>query len=64
MASSPDQTAIPARKRGIIWLQGIWLPLHGYNFSDTPLWAGIFLPIDLRAASGMRVLGAAGGSHF
>jgi MFS family permease len=27
----------------IIWLQGIWLPLHGYNFSDTPLWAGIFL---------------------
>jgi MFS family permease len=27
----------------IIWLQGIWLPLHGYNFSSTPLWAGIFL---------------------
>jgi MFS family permease len=27
----------------IIWLQGIWLPLHGYNFTDTPLWAGIFL---------------------
>jgi len=27
----------------IIWLQGIWLPLHGYNYSDTPLWAGIFL---------------------
>jgi len=27
----------------IIWLQGIWLPLHGYNCSDTPLWAGIFL---------------------
>jgi MFS family permease len=27
----------------IIWLQGIWLPLHGYNFSDTPLWAGIYL---------------------
>src|SRR5262245_33002977 len=27
----------------IIWLQGIWLPLHGYNFKDTPLWAGIFL---------------------
>jgi MFS family permease len=27
----------------IIWLQGIWLPLHGYNFEDTPLWAGIFL---------------------
>jgi MFS family permease len=27
----------------IIWLQGIWLPLHGYSYSDTPLWAGIFL---------------------
>ncbi len=25
----------------IIWLQGIWLPLHGYAFSVTPLWAGI-----------------------
>jgi MFS family permease len=27
----------------IIWLQGIWLPLHGYNFEITPLWAGIYL---------------------
>ncbi|GAA4405057.1 MFS transporter [Tsukamurella soli] len=27
----------------IIWLQGIWLPLHGYDYSKTPLWAGIFL---------------------
>jgi MFS family permease len=27
----------------IIWLQGIWLPLHGYAFKDTPLWAGIYL---------------------
>jgi MFS family permease len=26
----------------IIWLQGIWLPLHGYSFADTPLWAGIY----------------------
>ena len=25
----------------IIWLQGIWLPLHGYSFDRTPLWAGI-----------------------
>ncbi len=25
----------------IIWLQGIWLPQHGYDFSQTPLWAGI-----------------------
>ncbi len=32
----------------IIWLQGIWLPLHGYDFEDTPLWAGIFmLPLTL-----------------
>ena len=27
----------------IIWLQGIWLPLHGYSYSQTPLWAGIYL---------------------
>ncbi|MFB9236753.1 MFS transporter [Plantactinospora siamensis] len=27
----------------IIWLQGIWLPLHGYNYEQTPLWAGIYL---------------------
>jgi MFS family permease len=27
----------------IIWLQGIWLPLHGYRFEDTPLWAGIYM---------------------
>ena len=24
-----------------IWLQGIWLPLHGYNFEVTPFWAGV-----------------------
>jgi MFS family permease len=27
----------------IIWLQGIWLPQHGYSFERTPLWAGIYL---------------------
>jgi MFS family permease len=27
----------------IIWLQGIWLPLHGYSYDQTPLWAGIFM---------------------
>jgi MFS family permease len=27
----------------IIWLQGIWLPQHGYSFSQTPLWAGIYM---------------------
>jgi MFS family permease len=32
----------------IIWLQGIWLPLHGYTFSVTPLWAGLaMLPLTL-----------------
>jgi MFS family permease len=30
----------------IIWLQGIWLPLHGFDFARTPLWAGIaMLPL-------------------
>ncbi len=42
----------------IIWLQGIWLPEHGYNFSDTPLWAGIYmLPLTL----GMLVAGPTSG---
>jgi MFS family permease len=27
----------------VIWLQGIWLPLHGYSFVATPLWAGIYM---------------------
>jgi len=27
----------------VIWLQGIWLPSHGYSFSETPLWAGIYM---------------------
>ena len=32
----------------IIWLQGVWLPLHGYSFAETPFWAGIFmLPLSL-----------------
>ena len=30
----------------IIWLQGIYLPMHGYSFERTPLWAGIaMLPL-------------------
>jgi MFS family permease len=42
----------------IIWLQGIWLPLHGYNFEQTPLWAGIYmLPITV----GFLVAGPAAG---
>jgi MFS family permease len=32
----------------IIWLQGIWLPQHGYSFARTPLWAGIaMLPLTI-----------------
>lgn len=27
----------------VIWLQGIWLPEHGYSFERTPLWAGIYM---------------------
>jgi MFS family permease len=43
----------------IIWLQGIWLPQHGYNFSDTPLWAGIFL---LPLTAGFLVSGPVSGT--
>jgi MFS family permease len=42
----------------IIWLQGIWLPLHGYSYSDTPLWAGIFL---LPLTAGILVSGPVSG---
>jgi MFS family permease len=42
----------------IIWLQGIWLPLHGYNYTDTPLWAGIFL---LPLTAGFLVSGPVSG---
>ena len=42
----------------IIWLQGIWLPLHGYTFSDTPLWAGIFL---LPLTGGLLIAGPISG---
>jgi MFS family permease len=42
----------------IIWLQGIWLPLHGYDFADTPFWAGIFL---LPLTAGFLVSGPAAG---
>lgn len=42
----------------IIWLQGIWLPLHGYNFESTPLWAGIFM---LPLTAGFLIAGPASG---
>ncbi len=42
----------------IIWLQGIWLPLHGYSFSSTPLWAGIaMIPLTV----GMFIAGPVSG---
>src|ERR1700742_1909573 len=43
----------------IIWLQGIWLPLHGYDYSDTPLWAGIFM---LPLTAGFLIAGPAAGA--
>jgi MFS family permease len=48
----------------IIWLQGIWLPQHGYDFSRTPLWAGIYM---LPLIGGFLVAGPASGwlsDHF
>jgi MFS family permease len=42
----------------IIWLQGLWLPLHGYDFTSTPLWAGIYmLPLTI----GMLLAGPTSG---
>jgi MFS family permease len=42
----------------IIWLQGIWLPLHGYSYAQTPLWAGIFI---LPLTAGFLVSGPTSG---
>jgi EmrB/QacA subfamily drug resistance transporter len=42
----------------IIWLQGIWLPLHGYNFEQTPLWAGIYM---LPMTAGFLIAGPVSG---
>ena len=42
----------------VIWLQGIWLPLHGYSFAATPLWAGIaMIPLTV----GMLIAGPVSG---
>ncbi len=42
----------------VIWLQGIWLPLHGYSFEQTPLWAGIaMIPLTV----GMLISGPTAG---
>jgi len=48
----------------IIWLQGIWLPEHGYAFSQTPLWAGIYM---MPLIAGFLIAGPASGylsDHF
>jgi hypothetical protein len=42
----------------IIWLQGIWLPEHGYSFSRTPLWAGLYM---LPLTAGFLVAGPVSG---
>jgi EmrB/QacA subfamily drug resistance transporter len=42
----------------IIWLQGIWLPQHGYDFTEAPLWAGIYM---LPLTVGMLVAGPTSG---
>ncbi|HEX4359869.1 MAG TPA: MFS transporter [Pseudonocardia sp.] len=43
----------------IIWLQGIWLPLHGYDFAATPLWAGIYM---LPLTAGFLIAGPTAGT--
>jgi EmrB/QacA subfamily drug resistance transporter len=62
-AGNAAQLAVSIARGGlqfvlIIWLQGVWLPLHGYDYSDTPLWAGIFL---LPMTIGMLVAGPISG---
>jgi MFS family permease len=42
----------------VIWLQGIWLPQHGYSFENTPLWAGIYI---LPLTFGMLIAGPTSG---
>ena len=42
----------------VIWLAGIWLPLHGYDYVDTPLWAGIYM---LPLTAGFLIAGPVSG---
>jgi MFS family permease len=42
----------------VLWLQGIWLPEHGYDFTDAPLWAGIYM---LPLTAGMLIAGPTSG---
>jgi MFS family permease len=43
----------------VIWLAGIWLPLHGYDFTVTPLWAGIYM---LPLTAGFLIAGPVSGT--
>ena len=43
----------------IIWLQGIWLPEHGFSFAQTPLWAGIYM---LPLTAGFLIAGPISGA--
>ena len=43
----------------VLWLAGIWLPQHGYNFVDTPLWAGIYM---LPLTAGFLIAGPVSGT--
>ncbi|HUN35939.1 MAG TPA: MFS transporter [Trebonia sp.] len=43
----------------VIWLAGIWLPLHGYDFAQTPLWAGIYM---LPLTAGFLIAGPISGT--
>jgi MFS family permease len=42
----------------IIWLQGVWLPIHGYNYEDTPLWSAIYM---IPLLVGFMIFGVLGG---
>ena len=42
----------------VIWLQGVWLPQHGFDFTETPLWAGIYM---LPLTVGMLLAGPTSG---
>ena len=63
-ASSSVATLMSSLARGgfmlmlTIWLQGIWLPLHGYDFQVTPLWAGIYM---IPSSIGILLLGPLSG---
>ncbi|HEV2372148.1 MAG TPA: MFS transporter [Streptosporangiaceae bacterium] len=43
----------------VIWLAGIWLPLHGYDYAVTPLWAGIYM---LPLTAGFLIAGPVSGT--